>query len=287
MTDQARPQAREARPQAREARPVAFLDSGIGGLPYLEAVRRLAPWERYVYAADSAHFPYGPREPREISRFAVDLTARLIEREDPKLVVVACNTMSVVALSELRSRFPLPFVGTVPAVKPAAAASPGGTIAVLATRKTAEGEYLRDLIARHAAGCRVECIPATDLVDFVEQELWRASPEARTARARIEAARLLALGADTVVLACTHFLHLERELREALGPSVRIVDSRDGVARQAVRLLERRGGPGRAQCGPGHAERGPGHLFITGGGPVPERYRFFAENYGLLPAGSL
>jgi glutamate racemase len=261
-------------------RPVAFLDSGIGGLPYLEAVRRLLPRERYVYVADSARFPYGPRDPVEITRFALDLAARLIERENPRLVVVACNTMSVVALSALRSRYPIPFVGTVPAVKPAAAVSPGGRIAVLATRKTAEGEYLKGLIESHAEGCSVACIPAGDLVDFVERELWSATPGERAARTRLEADKLLAAGVDTVVLACTHFLHLEREFREALGTAVRVVDSRDGVARRTVRLLEA-GGPGP------DSDPGPGSLFITGGGPVPERYRYFADRFGLIPAGSL
>jgi glutamate racemase len=116
--------------------PIAFLDSGVGGLPYLAHTRRLLPGERYVYVADRENFPYGEKESARIVDAALSLTERLVAREHPRLVVVACNTMSVIALPMLRARFSLPFVGVVPAVKPAASLSRRRRVGVLATRQT-------------------------------------------------------------------------------------------------------------------------------------------------------
>ncbi len=133
--------------------PVAFLDSGVGGLPYLAHARKHLRGQRFVYVADRENFPYGEKSRPEIIEAALAVAGRLIEREHPRLVVVACNTMSVVALAELRARFHVPFVGVVPAVKPAASLSRKKRVGVLATRQTVEGDYLRNLIGQHASGC--------------------------------------------------------------------------------------------------------------------------------------
>ncbi len=258
--------------------PVAFIDSGIGGLPYLAAVRRLLPGARLVYAADRKRFPYGDKPPAAIVEAVMSLVGRLVDRERPRLVVVACNTASVVALDALRRGFPLPFVGTVPAIKPAAAWSASRTIGVLATRQTIEGDYLRGLVEKFARGCEVVGLPANDLVAFVEHDLHRASAAERAARVSREAARFREAGVDTVVLGCTHFLHLERELRDAFGPGVTIVDSREGVARQVARLA--------GEPGPRDDSR-PDAFYCTGAEPFEERHRFFAREFGLEPAGSL
>ncbi len=171
------------------------------------------------------------------------LTRRIVEREHPRLVVVACNTASVVALDVLRREFPLPFVGVVPAVKPAAALSRRRRVGVLATRRTVEGEYLRSLIHEHAASCTVVSLPAAGLVEFVEQAMERCTPEEKTARVRTEVERFRSAGIDTLVLGCTHFLHLEPEFRHLLNDEgIALVDSRDGVARQVQRLLALSGG---------------------------------------------
>jgi glutamate racemase len=257
--------------------PVAFIDSGIGGLPYLAAVRRELAGVRLVYAADRERFPYGDKRPADIVAAVLSLAGRLLALERPRLVVVACNTASVVALGDLRRRFAVPFVGTVPAVKPAAAWSRSRRIGVLATQRTIEGEYLRGLVERFAAGCEVVGLPADDLVAFVENDLHRAPPTERTARAAAEAARVRDAGVDTVVLGCTHFLHLEAELCGAFGPGVTIVDSRAGVARQAARL---------AGSAPRDDAR-PDAFYLTGAEPFAERHRFFAREFGLVPAGSL
>jgi glutamate racemase len=257
--------------------PIAFIDSGVGGLPYLASTRRFVPGKRMVYAADRENFPYGEKSAEEITRSVLSLTDRLIRKEDPRLIVVACNTMSVVALAALRSRFSLPFVGVVPAVKPAAAASRAKCVGVLATQRTVEGRYLKDLIEKHAAGCRVASLPAADLVSFVEEDYFRSTPEERRARVRREAELFRREGVDTVVLACTHFLHLEEEFKAELGKGIAVVDSREGVARQVARLLD------GAEAA--HDERQGDCLYLTGPNPIEERYVFFARKFGLSLAG--
>ena len=278
--------------------PIAFLDSGIGGLPYLASTRSLLPDERYVYAVDRENFPYGEKSADRVVHAVSGLTRRIVEREHPRLVVVACNTASVVALDVLRREFPLPFVGVVPAVKPAAALSRRRRVGVLATRRTVEGEYLRSLIHEHAARCTVVSLPAAGLVEFVEQAMERCSAEEKTARVRTEVERFRSAGIDTLVLGCTHFLHLEPEFRHLLNDEgIALVDSRDGVARQVQRLLARSGGGeggdprgprGGGQESSGHEPgREPDLLYVTGASPIEERYGYFAAQFGLRLAGAV
>lgn len=276
--------------------PVAFLDSGVGGLPYLAHARNFLKGCRFVYVADREHFPYGEKSRSEIVEAALSVAERLISRENPRLVVVACNTMSVVALEDLRARFPVPFVGVVPAVKPAASVSKRRRVGVLATRQTVEGEYLHGLIERHAAGCEVVSLSSGGLVEFVEKELYRAGPREREERVHQEVERFTSEGIDALVLGCTHFLHLEREFRAQLaGRKILLVDSRDGVSRQARRVLAGGKAPERSSsdhpstCRPSAAEAGggPDTLYVTGSLPLEDRYEWFARQYGLRLQGGL
>ncbi len=272
--------------------PIAFLDSGIGGLPYLASTRSLIPDERYVYAVDRENFPYGEKTSDQVIAAISGLAGRMIQREHPQLVVVACNTASVVALSVLRERFSLPFVGVVPAVKPAAALSRRRRVGVLATRRTVEGEYLRSLIHDHASDCTVVSLPAAGLVEFVEDVMERCTPQERISRVQTEVDRFREARIDALVLGCTHFLHLEPEFRSLLEKEgITLVDSRDGVARQVQRL---RGAAGAAPGGvadPGAAGdaggRQPDALYVTGSSPIEERYRYFASRFRLQLAGSI
>jgi glutamate racemase len=214
----------------------------------------------------------------------------MIEREHPRLVVVACNTASVVALGALRGKFRLPFVGVVPAVKPAAALSKRRRVGVLATRRTVEGEYLRSLIQAHASGCTVVSLPAAGLVEFVEEDMERCTPEEKTARVRTEVERFREAGIDALVLGCTHFLHLEPEFRHLLShEGIALVDSRSGVARQVQRLLGERNGlqSGRGSTGSAPAELEPDALYVTGTFPIEKRYQYFAAKFGLRLAGMI
>jgi glutamate racemase len=251
---------------------IAFIDSGVGGLPYLAHARRVLPGWRYAYVADREHFPYGERSRESIIDATLGVTERLIAREHPRLIVVACNTMSVVALPALRERFALPFVGVVPAVKPAASLSRRRRVGVLATRQTVEGEYLHGLIAQHAVGCAVVSLASGPLVQFVEKELFQASPSLREERVRQEVSRFLSEDIDALVLGCTHFLHLEQEFRALLdAEGIVLVDSREGVTRQTARLL----------AGIPTAGGGNGTLYVTGPRPLEPSYAWFAESFDL------
>ena len=259
--------------------PVAFLDSGVGGLPYLAHARHRLRGQRFVYAADRENFPYGEKSRSAIIAATLAVAGRLLEREHPRLVVVACNTMSVVALPDLRARFNIPFVGVVPAVKPAASLSRRRRVGVLATRQTVEGDYLRNLILQHASGCEVVSLSSSTLVDFVENGLFKASPGEREERVRQEVQRFRSEGIDALVLGCTHFLHLEAEFRSLLeAEAITLVDSREGVSRQAARLLEGL---------PPVPDDGEDSLYVTGEHPSDDRYQWFARQFGLQLRGRL
>ncbi len=219
-----------------KSRPVAVLDSGIGGLPYLSWLQEHLPQESLIYVADHANFPYGEKSPDQVREFVVDLGRGLVDRYDPKLLLVACNTASVLALDALRSALSIPVVGVVPAVKTAVGIGKG-TVAVLATPRTVEDGYWENLAREFGSHRVVKGYAAPDLVTMVEE--GAPDPE-RRARLTSWAQRLRADGADVVVLGCTHYLHIAEDLGRELGSSVTVVDSRDGVGRQVARVLRDR-----------------------------------------------
>jgi glutamate racemase len=223
---------------------IAFLDSGVGGIPYLVRTREMLPDVRYVYLADTAHFPYGKQEVEEVRRIVHGAVATLVERFEPEVIVVACNTASVVALDSLRERFDVTFVGVVPAIRPAAKLVGCGTIGVLATERTVSDPYVSRLIKEYAPNADVVLVPAGGLVELVERE-WPPSLEKYGASALAEPfAKLQEVGAQAVVLGCTHFVHLKDEIASLLGPGVTLVDSVEGVCNQVKRVV---GLPDRAQ----------------------------------------
>ena len=223
-------------------KPLLFYDSGAGGLPYLAAARLFLPAEHYLYLADREHFPLGEKPTELVRRLVLESVSLAIERFDPRLVVIACNTASVVALQLLREHFPIPFVGVVPAVKPAALSPAGGRVAVIATRQTASGPYLDGLIREFADGREVLKIPVADLVDFAEYRYLWATPAERLEAVRRALASVLPLQVQAVVLGCTHFVLLEHEFRTVLAQRVALIDSREGVTRRIVSLLSDQAG---------------------------------------------
>lgn len=221
-----------------DRRPIGVLDSGVGGLSVARKIRRLLPHEDVVYLADQANCPYGPKSVEQIRDLAVDAVARLA-RHDVKLVVVACNTISTAALGTLRAVYPMPFVGIVPAVKPACATTRTGAIAVLATEATLQTPAFEDLVAQFGRGVRVLRQPCPEFVQTVERgDLDSASAEA-IARRRVQP--LVEAGADRIILGCTHFTFLRPLIERVVGASAEVVDASDAVARQTARVLAREG----------------------------------------------
>lgn len=219
-------------------RPILFFDSGVGGLSIVAAARALLPAAPFVYAADSAGFPYGTRSEDEIAGRVPALLGRLCERYRPRLIVIACNTASTIALGSVRAALDVTVVGTVPAIKPAAAFSKTRTIGVLGTNATVRQAYVDDLAARFAADCTVLRHGSAALVELAEAKLH--------GRAIDPAAYAAAIGGllnqpggdriDVIVNACTHFPLVEPELAAAAGRPIQFVDGATGIARRIATL---------------------------------------------------
>jgi glutamate racemase len=223
-----------------DRRPILFFDSGVGGLSVLAPTAKLLPRAPLVYVADSAGFPYGTRSEAEIAARVPALLGRLAERYDPLLIVIACNTASTIALQHVRAALDVPIVGTVPAIKPAAALSRTRVIGVLGTEATVRQPYVDDLAARFAADCVVLRHGSAELVEMAEAALGGERPSPQSVKAALRGLVSQARGGDidVIVNACTHFPLLEDELVSATGGVVRFVDGGLGIARRVAYLTE-------------------------------------------------
>lgn len=223
---------------AKKLLPIGVFDSGVGGLTVLKALRESLPDENLIYLGDTARLPYGTKSPASISRYACQAT-RLLQERDIKLLVVACNTASAVALDALREQMrPLPVIGVVePGASAAVAVRPGGSHLVLATAATVRlGAYRRAILALDPQA-RVEELACEMLVSLAE-EGWHdgAIAEAIVARYVAELGDI-AGNVDSVILGCTHFPLLRAPIAGAFAEEVAIVDSASTTAAVAAELL--------------------------------------------------
>ena len=220
--------------------PILFFDSGIGGLTVLREMRVLAPSQRLVYVADDAGFPYGDWEEGALLERMLPLFDDLIARHGPRGVVVACNTASTIGLAALRERHVgLPFVGTVPAIKPAAERTASGVVAVLATPGTVRRAYTRDLIAQFAGRCHVRLVGSARLAAMAEAHLRRDELDSDEVRREIAGCFVERDGArtDIVVLACTHYPFLANVFRRVAPWPVDWLDPAEAIARRVLDVL--------------------------------------------------
>jgi glutamate racemase len=235
--------------------PIGVLDSGVGGLTVLRELLRELPGERFVYFGDTGNGPYGERSERDIQALVLAGARFLLER-DAKLIVVACNAASISALAALRAAFPrTPFVGTVPAVKPAAERTTTGVIGVATTTACARSAYLGRLIAEHARGVRVLAVGCPRLVMLVEAGAFDG-PNVEAA-VRVYMRPLLSAGSDAIVLACTHFPVLRAVVERVAGPGVMVIDAGAAIARQTRRVLTAHGLLAHADQAPAPSPRAP------------------------------
>ncbi len=215
--------------------PVGMFDSGVGGLSVLQHVRADLPQETLFYVADSGHAPYGNQPADFIVRRAFAITEFLLERR-VKAVVVACNTATAAAIARMRAHFSIPIIGIEPALKPAVAATRSGVVGILATGNTVRSDKFAALLDQHGQRARVIVQPCPGLADCVERG------DLHGPRCQILLARylqpLLAEGADTLVLGCTHYPFLIPSIQRLAGPAVAILDPSPAVARQLRRRLE-------------------------------------------------
>jgi glutamate racemase len=217
---------------------VLMLDSGLGGLSVFRVVRESRPQSDYVYIADDAAFPYGPLDEDVLIARIARVMTRLLERFSPDLVVISCSTASTIVLPRLRSQFSVPFVGTVPAVKPACAASATRRVSVLATDGTIARVYTHDLVRDFAGDCHVTLVGSRHLAAYAEAEL---AGEPVTDKRILEEISPCFVDdgqrTDTVVLGCTHYPLLLDRLRELSPWPVTFVDPAPAIARRVTDLL--------------------------------------------------
>lgn len=217
---------------------IGVFDSGVGGGTVVRHIRRLLPAEAVVFLADQANCPYGSRSVEELRTLSAANTRWLLDA-GAKLIVVACNTASAGALQWLRRKFPeVPFVGMVPAVKPAAQRTESGVVGVMATPATIQGRLLQDVIDQWADDVEVVSQVCHGLVEQIEAGALNTPETEQLLRRCLDP--LLAAGTDTLVLGCTHYPYLLPQIQRIAGPDVTIVDAAPAVARQVERVLHQR-----------------------------------------------
>ena len=250
-------------------------DSGIGGLSVAREIRKALPAAAMTYVADDAGFPYGEWEDAALSERVVGLVGTLIDRHAPDAVVIACNTASTLVLPPLRERWTIPFVGTVPAIKPAAEHTRSGLVSVLATPGTMRRDYTRALIDSFAKACHVRLVGSAELAPLAEAHMRGERVEDATVAAEIAPAFMEQDGrrTDVVVLACTHYPFL-LPILERLGPwPVEWIDPAPAIARRVVAVTGEAGGA-----------PAPGRAFLTSGRAWPAPLRPLLDGLGLAPA---
>ncbi len=273
------------RGMADPKQPLLFFDTGVGGLSVFAKVRSTLPNAPIVYAADYAGMPYGEKSEMEVATRVCALLGRLSERFRPRLVVIACNTASVIALSHVRAALGVPVVGTVPAIKPAALATKSGVFGLLGTKATIRQPYVDRLQAEHAIGMTMLRHAAPDLVYAAEAKLRGETPDMQVCRDAVAGLIHQADGQklDAMVLGCTHFPLLVEELTLAakeLGHerTISFVDGSDGIARRIKHLTESHIWPEEVQ---------PGTFITTGNLDAIAPYATHLSKFGLSNYQSL
>lgn len=226
--------------QATELKPVLVFDSGIGGLTVLREARVLMPERGFIYVADDAGFPYGGWEEGALKERILSLFAQLLSDYQPEICIIACNTAFTLVGADLRSKFPqMTFVGTVPAIKPAAERTRSGLVSVLATPGTVKRAYTRDLIQSFASQCHVRLIGSLNLARLSEAYIRGEMVPDDEVRAEIDPCFMESEGAktDIVVLACTHYPFMANVFRRLAPWPVDWLDPAEAIARQARRLV--------------------------------------------------
>lgn len=221
----------------------AFLDSGTGGIPYMLLLKEKSPESRCIYLGDTVHFPYGEKSFEEIVRCSSEAIDTIVKNWNPRAVIIACNTISVTGLDELRKLHPdLPIIGTVPAIKLAAKVSLNKKIGFLATNASVNHKYSEKLIEDFASDCKVFKRGDPDLIAFIEHKLFTATAEEKRSAVMPAVEYFNSNGCDTIILGCTHFTHMAREIEEAFASKswkkVFVVDSRDGVSNHALDVIK-------------------------------------------------
>lgn len=260
---------------------VLVFDSGIGGLTVLREARVLMADRKFVYVADDEAFPYGDWEEEALSERMVKLFGELITRWKPEICVIACNTASTIGIYALRKAYPQQqFVGTVPAIKPAAERTSSGLVSVLATPGTVKRQYTRDLIEQYASKCHVTLVGSTKLAALAEAYMRGGFTDEEAVKKEIMPC-FVGDGirrTDIVVLACTHYPFLVNRMRKMAPWPVDWIDTSEAIARRASDLLD-----AKAALKAGDFQQGEDIAYFTSGEQNAETVQLLA-GFGLKPA---
>lgn len=216
-------------------KPIAVFDSGVGGISVLKHIHALLPNEQLLYVADSKYAPYGNKTTAEIQARCFEIAEFLIAK-NAKALVVACNTATAAAIDALRAKYVLPIIGMEPAVKPAAEASRNGIVGVLATTGTLKSAQFAALLESYGRNVKVVTQACVGLVECIE----RGELNADNTKTLVQqyCVPLLAEGADTIVLGCTHYPFLRHVIERVVGVNVTLIDTGEAVSKQLQRQLE-------------------------------------------------
>jgi len=214
---------------------IGVYDSGQGGKSVLKELVAIMPGEDFIYYADSAYCPYGPKDPEFIIERACRISELLISK-GCEMIVVACNTATAAAISYLRNHYPIPFIGMEPALKPAALHSKSGVVGVLATSGTFKGKLYLETLARFSSEVKVIQRVGEGLVETVEKGILDGPKVENMIHACIDP--MIEAGADHIVLGCTHYPFLQPVIERIAGPDVNVINPAPAVAKQAKRILE-------------------------------------------------
>ena len=228
--------------------PLLFFDSGIGGMSVVNAVQAVLPKAPIVYAADYAGLPYGTKSEAEIAARVPALLGRLVERFQPRLITIACNTACTIALSHIRAALDVPVVGTVPAIKPASEITKTGVIGLLGTAATIRQPYVDRLKAEFASGKTLLRHAAPELVYAAEAKMRGEEVDPTVYAAALAGLASQSGGAkmDVVILGCTHFPLVQKELAAEAVSGMQFVDGSAGIARRISYLTEGHAWPAKS-----------------------------------------
>ncbi|MBR5033375.1 MAG: glutamate racemase [Treponema sp.] len=272
-----------------------FIDSGVGGIPYMTALLEKEPGASCVYVADNKNFPYGEKSHDEVVECVTAVVEKICKRFDPAVIVLACNTISVNALEVLRQKFPqVQFVGTVPAIKLAATVSQKKRIGLIASKSTCENPYNIELKNQFADDCELIMRPDSNLISFIEEKGFSATETELEEAVRPAIDFFRRQDCDVIILGCTHFLNIKDVFEKVAhncavpelveGP-IQIVDSVDGVVRQMIKVRALRSYEALRQAqGPQGAQ-----LYITSPDRISEqeKYKSICAHFNITFGGNI
>lgn len=215
--------------------PIGLLDSGVGGLTVWREITKVLPFESIAYIADSKNIPYGEKSEDTIFNLAYRLVEFLLLKK-VKLIVIACNTITVSCLDNLRTQFPqVPIIGTVPVIKKAAEISINKRVGVFSTTRTSESKYQKDLIKKYARGHKVLSVGSDEIVPLIEKDKLNTQKLTKILRRALLPFKVS--NVDTVCLGCTHFPFISKEIKEVLGQEIKLLEPSGAIARHVKNIL--------------------------------------------------